>query len=62
MKQVKLIKICLNETYCKAHIRKHLSYNFPIQNGLKQGDVLSPRFFTFSLGYAIRKVQENQVD
>jgi hypothetical protein len=45
MKLVKLIKMCLNETYSKVHIGKHLSDNFPIQNGLKQGDTLSPLCF-----------------
>jgi hypothetical protein len=30
------IKMCLNETYSKVHIDKHLSDTFPIQNGLKQ--------------------------
>jgi hypothetical protein len=35
--------------------------NFPIQNGLKQGDALSSLLFSFTLEYAIRKVQANQV-
>jgi hypothetical protein len=55
MKLVRLIKMCLNETYSKVHIGKHLSESFCIQNGVKQGDALSPMLFSF------RKVQENQV-
>jgi hypothetical protein len=38
-----------------------LSDSFPIQNGLRQGDALSPLLFNSALKYAIRKVQENQV-
>jgi hypothetical protein len=38
-----------------------LSDKFPIQNGLKQGDALSPLLFNFALQSDARKVQENQV-
>jgi hypothetical protein len=60
-KLVRLIKMCLNETYSKVLIGKHLSDGFPTQNCLKQGDALSPALFNLALEYAIKKVQENQV-
>jgi len=36
-KLIRLIKICLNETYSKIRVGKYLSDTYPIQNGLKQG-------------------------
>jgi hypothetical protein len=54
-KPVRLIKMCLNETYTKVFVGKLLSHKFPIQNGLKQGDALLPLIFNFASEYAIGK-------
>jgi len=56
MKLVRLIKMCLNETYSRLRVCNHLSDIFPIKNGLKHGDALSPLFFKFALEYAIKRV------
>jgi hypothetical protein len=57
MKLVWLINICLNETYSRVCIGKHFSDSFPIQNGLKQRDALSPLLFNFALKYTIRSTK-----
>jgi len=40
------LKICLNETYSRVRVGKNFSDMFPIRNGLKQGDAISPSFST----------------
>jgi hypothetical protein len=44
MKLVRLINMRFNETYIKVRLVKRFSDNFPNQNGLKQGDVLTSSF------------------
>jgi hypothetical protein len=44
--------MCSNETYSKVRVGD----SFPNQNGLKQGDALSPLLFNFALECVIRKV------
>jgi hypothetical protein len=43
-KLVGLIQLCLNETYNIMYIGKYQSDKFPIQNGLKHGDVVAIAF------------------
>jgi hypothetical protein len=59
MKLGRLVKMCLNETYCKIRTGKYLSDNFLIQNGLKEGDALSPLLFNSASEYSNRKIQGN---
>jgi hypothetical protein len=54
--------MCSSETYSKVCIDKNLSDAFIIQNGLQQGDALSPLLFISALEFAIRKVQEVRKD
>jgi len=50
----------LRETCSRIWVEKNLSDMFPIRNGLKQGDALSPLLFNFALEYATRRVLVNQ--
>jgi hypothetical protein len=49
IKLIRLIKMCLSGTYIKVRIGKNMSDALPIQNGLKQEDLLSPLLFNFAL-------------
>jgi len=53
-------KMCLTEKYGRVRVGNNLSDMFPIINGLKQGDALSPLLFSCALEYAIRRVQVKQ--
>ena len=44
-KLVRLVKMSLTETYSRVRVGKNVSDRFPIRNGLKQGDALTPMIF-----------------
>jgi hypothetical protein len=60
MKPARLIKLCRSGRYCIVRVGKHLSDTFPVKNGLKQGDALSPLLVNLALEYAVRRVQINK--
>jgi hypothetical protein len=57
MKLVKLIKMCLSETYNRVRVGKYLCDMVPIQNSVKHGDALLSLLFTFTLKYSFRRIQ-----
>jgi hypothetical protein len=51
MKLVRLIKMCLNETYCRIRVGKNLCDMFPIKNGLKKRYFITIAFQMCFRGY-----------
>jgi len=37
---VKMIKLCMNKTRCKVRYNQHISDEFEVKTGLRQGDAL----------------------
>jgi hypothetical protein len=60
MKLIRLITMCMTDTYSRACVHKYLSDMIIIRKGLKQGDDLSSLLFNSALGNAIRSIQVNQ--
>jgi hypothetical protein len=61
MKLVRLIKMCLNETYTIVRIGKYFFDNSFYSEWSKTRRCFNYTVLNFALEYAIRKVQENQI-
>ena len=55
---VRIIKTCLYGTQSKVKI---WFTDFPLVNGLKRRNALSPQLFNFAVEYAIKRVQETNL-
>jgi len=53
VKQIRLIKMCLNETYTKVCKGKHLCDTFLAPNGLKEGEGLLTLLSNFNLDISL---------
>ena len=60
MKMVWPTKMCLNDTYSRVQVGKHLSDVFLIRNALKQGEVLTLLLFNCVLEYAVWGVKVHE--
>jgi hypothetical protein len=54
VKLIRLVKMCLHETYNRDRADEHFSDMLLIKNGLKHGDALLPLPFNFALEYTIK--------
>ena len=53
-KLARLITMSLTEIYSRVRVGENVSDRFPIRNGLKQGDALSPLATAFQLFFRLR--------
>jgi hypothetical protein len=60
IKLVRVIKMCVAETYNRFRVGKNLSDIFPVRNGVKPGGALTPLLLICALEYAVKRVQVNQ--
>lgn len=56
-KLVNLIRMCMEGAQCKVRIGQQYSEPFEVNNGLKQGDALSPQLFNIALEHIIRRAR-----
>src|SRR5215475_12171267 len=56
---VTMCRIFKREIFAKVKICKHLSSEFKVNNGLRQGDAIAPLLFNVVLGTAIRRCKFN---
>jgi len=47
---------------CRFRAGKHLCDMVPVNNGLKQGDAISPLLFNFVLNKPLRRFRQNRMD
>jgi hypothetical protein len=58
VKIIRLIKMCLNETYCRVQLGKYLFGTLAIINALMKEDALIPLRFNFALESVIGRIKQ----